>query len=68
MLFRSVSQSRYDRLKSATDAFKNVNKRKKAIRDSERLSSEDKRDQLDKLNITQANIARRALGLTKIER
>ena len=60
--------AQYNSLKNATDAFKNVNKRKKAIRDSERLSSEDKRDQLDKLNITQANIARRALGLTKIER
>lgn len=60
--------AQYNRLKNATDAFKNVNKRKKAIRDSERLSSEDKRDQLDKLNITQANIARQALGLTKIER
>lgn len=60
--------AQYNRLKNATDAFKNVNKSKKAIRDSERLSSEDKRDQLDKLNVTQANIARRALGLTKIER
>lgn len=60
--------AQYNRLKNATDAFKNVNKRKKAIRDSERLSSEDKRDQLDKLNIAQANIARKALGLTKIER
>lgn len=36
------------------------------VMDSDRLSSEEKRERIDRIKMQQTNIARRALGLSKV--
>lgn len=53
----------YNRLKNAQNSFKAINKASKKIIDSETMSSDAKREKLDKLNIQKANVARGVYGL-----
>ena len=53
----------YNKLKNAQNSFKAINKASKKIIDSETMSSEAKREKLDKLNIQKANVARGVYGL-----
>ena len=53
----------YNKLKNAQNAFKTINKASKKIIDSETMSSDTKREKLDKLNIQKANVARGVYGL-----
>lgn len=57
----------FARLKNASDSLKNLNKASKAIINNERMSGEQKREQLDKINIRKANIARSVYGLGKVK-
>lgn len=56
----------YAKLKNAQDSLRSLNKASKAIINNDRLSGEQKRDQLDKINVRKANIARSVYGLHKI--
>lgn len=53
----------YNKLKNAQNSFKVINKASKKIIDSETMSSDAKREKLDKLNIQKANVARGVYGL-----
>ena len=53
----------YNKLKNAQNSFKAINKASKKIIDSETMSSDAKREKLDKLNIQKANVARGVYGL-----
>lgn len=53
----------YNKLKNAQNSFKAINKASKKIIDSETMSSDTKREKLDKLNIQKANVARGVYGL-----
>lgn len=53
----------YNKLKNAQNSFKAINKSSKKIIDSETMSSDTKREKLDKLNIQKANVARGVYGL-----
>lgn len=53
----------YNKLKNAQNSFKTINKASKKIIDSETMSSDAKREKLDKLNIQKANVARGVYGL-----
>ena len=53
----------YNKLKNAQNSFKAINKASKKIIDSETMSSDAKREKLDKLNIQKANVAREVYGL-----
>lgn len=57
----------FARLKNASDSLKNLNKASKAIINNERMSGEQKREQLDKINMRKANIARSVYGLGKVK-
>lgn len=57
----------FARLKNASDGLKNLNKASKAIINNERMSGEQKREQLDKINMRKANIARSVYGLGKVK-
>lgn len=57
----------FARLKNASDSLKNLNKASKAIINNERMSGEQKREQLDKINMRKANIARSVYGLSKVK-
>lgn len=53
----------YNKLKNAQNSFNAINKASKKIIDSETMSSDAKREKLDKLNIQKANVARGVYGL-----
>lgn len=57
----------FAKLKNASDSLKNLNKASKAIINNERMSGEQKREQLDKINMRKANIARSVYGLDKVK-
>ena len=57
----------FAKLKNASDSLKGLNKASKAIINNERMSGEQKREQLDKINIRKANIARSVYGLGKVK-
>lgn len=57
----------FAKLKSASDSLKCLNKASKAIINNERMSGEQKREQLDKINMRKANIARSVYGLGKVK-
>lgn len=56
----------FARLKNAQDSLKKLNKVSKTIINNDRLSGEQKREQLDKINVRKANIARSVYGLNTI--
>jgi|GEM_PF-617979 len=58
--------AKYVRYKNAMDAMQRTYKAQKKVMDSERLSSEEKRERIDRIKMHQTNIARRALGLSKV--
>lgn len=58
--------SKYVRYKNAMDAMQWTYKAQKKVMDSDRLSSEEKRERIDRIKMQQTNIARRALGLSKV--
>lgn len=57
----------FAKLKNASDSLKGLNKASKAIISNERMSGEQKREQLDKINMRKANIARSVYGLGKVK-
>jgi len=57
----------FAKLKNASDSLKNLNKASKAIINNDRMSGEQKREQLDKINMRKANIARSVYGLGKVK-
>ena len=57
----------FAKLKNASDRLKNLNKASKAIINNDRMSGEQKREQLDKINMRKANIARSVYGLGKVK-
>lgn len=57
----------FAKLKSASDSLKGLNKASKVIINNERMSGEQKREQLDKINMRKANIARSVYGLGKVK-
>lgn len=57
----------FAKLKNASDSLKSLNKASKAIINNERMSGEQKREQLDKINMRKANIARSVYGLGKVK-
>lgn len=57
----------FAKLKNASDSLKGLNKASKAIINNERMSSEQKREQLDKINMRKANIARSVYGLGNVK-
>lgn len=57
----------FAKLKNASDSLKGLNKTSKAIINNERMSGEQKREQLDKINMRKANIARSVYGLGKVK-
>lgn len=57
----------FAKLKNASDNLKGLNKASKAIINNERMSGEQKREQLDKINMRKANIARSVYGLGKVK-
>ena len=57
----------FAKLKNASDSLKGLNKASKAIINNERMSGEQKREQLDKINMKKANIARSVYGLDKVK-
>ena len=57
----------FAKLKNASDSLKGLNKASKAIINNERMSGDQKREQLDKINMRKANIARSVYGLGKVK-
>ena len=57
----------FAKLKNASYSLKGLNKASKAIINNERMSGEQKREQLDKINMRKANIARSVYGLGKVK-
>lgn len=57
----------FAKLKNASESLKGLNKASKAIINNERMSGEQKREQLDKINMRKANIARSVYGLGKVK-
>ena len=57
----------FAKLKNASDSLKGLNKASKAIINNERMSGEQKREQVDKINMRKANIARSVYGLGKVK-
>lgn len=57
----------FAKLKNASDSLTGLNKASKAIINNERMSGEQKREQLDKINMRKANIARSVYGLGKVK-
>lgn len=58
--------SKYMKYKAAMDAMNNTYRAEKKIMDSKQLDSRQKRERLDRIKMQQTNIARRALGLSKV--
>lgn len=57
---------KYVKYKAAMDAMNNTYRAEKKIMDSKQLDSRQKRERLDRIKMQQTNIARRALGLSKV--
>lgn len=58
--------AKYVKYKAAMDAMNNTYRAEKKIMDSKQLDSRQKRERLDRIKMQQTNIARRALGLSKV--
>lgn len=58
--------AKYVRYKNAMNAMQRTYKAQKKVMNSKRLSSEEKRERIDRIKMQQTNIARRALGLSKV--
>lgn len=58
--------AKYMKYKAAMDAINNTYRAEKKIMDSKQLDSRQKRERLDRIKMQQTNIARRALGLSKV--
>lgn len=58
--------AKYMKYKAAMDAMNNTYRAEKKIMDSMQLDSRQKRERLDRIKMQQTNIARRALGLSKV--
>lgn len=57
---------KYVKYKAAMDAMQRTYDAQKKIMDSDHLNSRQKRERLDRIKMQQTNIARRALGLSKV--
>lgn len=57
---------KYVKYKAAMDAMQRTYDAQKKIMDSENLNSRQKRERLDRIKMQQTNIARRALGLSRV--
>ena len=58
--------AKYMKYKAAMDAMNNTYRAEKKIMDSKQLNSAEKRERIDRIKMQQTNIARRALGLSKV--
>lgn len=58
--------AKYMKYKAAMDAMNNTYRAERKIMDSKQLDSRQKRERLDRIKMQQTNIARRALGLSKV--
>lgn len=58
--------AKYMKYKGAVDAMNNTYRAERKIMDSKQLDSRQKRERLDRIKMQQTNIARRALGLSKV--
>lgn len=58
--------AKYMKYKAAMDAMNNTYRAEKKIMDSKQLDSRQKRERLDRIKMQQTNIARRALGLSRV--
>lgn len=57
---------KYMKYKAAMDAMNNTYRAERKIMESKRLNSAQKRERIDRIKMQQTNIARRALGLSKV--
>lgn len=58
--------AKYIKYKAAMDAMNNTYRAERKIMESKQLSSAQKRERIDRIKMQQTNIARRALGLSKV--
>jgi hypothetical protein len=58
--------AKYMKYKAAMDAMNNTYRAERKIMDSKQLDSRQKRERLDRIKMQQTNIARRALGLSRV--
>lgn len=58
--------AKYMKYKAAMDAMNNTYRAERKIMESKRLNSAQKRERIDRIKMQQTNIARRALGLSKV--
>lgn len=58
--------AKYMKYKSAMDAMNNTYRAERKIMESKQLNSAQKRERIDRIKMQQTNIARRALGLSKV--
>lgn len=58
--------AKYMKYKSAMDAMNNTYRAERKIMESKQLNSAQKRERIDRVKMQQTNIARRALGLSKV--
>lgn len=58
--------AKYIKYKSAMDAMNNTYRAERKVMESKRLNSAEKRERIDRIKMQQTNIARRALGLSKV--
>lgn len=58
--------AKYMKYKAAMDAMNNTYRAERKIMGSKQLSSTEKRERIDRIKMQQTNIARRALGLSKV--
>lgn len=58
--------AKYIKYKAAMDAMNNTYRAERKIMESKQLNSDQKRERIDRIKMQQTNIARRALGLSKV--
>lgn len=58
--------AKYMKYKTAIDAMNNTYRAERKVMESKRLNSAEKRERIDRIKMQQTNIARRALGLSKV--
>lgn len=58
--------AKYIKYKAAMDAMNNTYRAERKIMESKQLNSSEKRERIDRIKMQQTNIARRALGLSKV--
>lgn len=58
--------AKYMKYKAAMDSMNNTYRAERKIMESKRLNSAQKRERIDRIKMQQTNIARRALGLSKV--